>query len=256
MGLAAVGSGGASPPALPRPPLHTHTRTRHTHTHAHTHTCSCSLPQARDEGKTRPHIILRNLTTQPGQVFSLHQGRRDIDAVYSMGLFEDVSMRPQPSEGSSLEHPKVGGVVWWGAVGCGVEMGDGVGWWGGVGWGVEMGGGVGGKGERMAGAAVPGVAWRGWRSISGAVRSHRLADRLGGGRVGSSPLPHACHPPAPHAVPPPLMPSSLRAPHHHHHQHTHTHTHTHTGGPVSGGDGAQDGRPVCGRRHLCHGRRH
>lgn len=63
--------------------------------------------EARDEGKTRPHIILRNLTTQPGQVFSLHQGRRDIDAVYSMGLFEDVSMRPQPSEGSSLEHPKV-----------------------------------------------------------------------------------------------------------------------------------------------------
>ena len=41
------------------------------------------------------------------QVFSLHQGRRDIDAVYSMGLFEDVAMRPQPAEGSSLEQPKV-----------------------------------------------------------------------------------------------------------------------------------------------------
>ena len=40
--------------------------------------------QARDEGKTKPHIILRNLTTQPGQVFSLKQARRDIDAVYAM----------------------------------------------------------------------------------------------------------------------------------------------------------------------------
>ena len=42
------------------------------------------------------------------QVFSLQQGRRDIDAIYSMGLFEDVAMRPQPAEGSSLENPKVG----------------------------------------------------------------------------------------------------------------------------------------------------
>jgi hypothetical protein len=63
--------------------------------------------EVRDEGRTKPHIILRNLTTRPGQVFSLQQGRRDIDAIYSMGLFEDVSMRPQPAEGSSLEHPKV-----------------------------------------------------------------------------------------------------------------------------------------------------
>ncbi|KAI3429606.1 hypothetical protein D9Q98_005692 [Chlorella vulgaris] len=63
--------------------------------------------ETRDEGKTKPHIILRNLTTKPGQVFSLHQGRRDIDAVYAMGLFEDVALRPQPAEGSSLEHPKV-----------------------------------------------------------------------------------------------------------------------------------------------------
>ena len=63
--------------------------------------------QAREEGRTKPHIILRNLTTAPGQVFSLRQGRRDIDAIYSMGLFEDVSMRPQPAEGSSLQHPKV-----------------------------------------------------------------------------------------------------------------------------------------------------
>ncbi|KAI7843074.1 hypothetical protein COHA_003245 [Chlorella ohadii] len=63
--------------------------------------------EARDEGKTKPHIILRNLTTKEGQVFSLQQGRRDIDAIYSMGLFEDVAMRPQPAEGSSLDNPKV-----------------------------------------------------------------------------------------------------------------------------------------------------
>lgn len=42
------------------------------------------------------------------QVFSLSQGRRDIDAVYSMGLFEDVSMRPTPADGSSVDNPKVG----------------------------------------------------------------------------------------------------------------------------------------------------
>lgn len=49
-----------------------------------------------------------NLPPSCPQVFSLQQGRRDIDAIYSMGLFEDVAMRPQPAEGSSLENPKVG----------------------------------------------------------------------------------------------------------------------------------------------------
>lgn len=33
------------------------------------HAGACAdKPQARDEGKTRPHIILRNLTTKEGQV--------------------------------------------------------------------------------------------------------------------------------------------------------------------------------------------
>ncbi len=31
----------------------------------------------------------------------------DIDAVYSMGLFDDVTILPQPAEDSTLEHPKV-----------------------------------------------------------------------------------------------------------------------------------------------------
>jgi outer membrane protein insertion porin family len=63
--------------------------------------------EAREEGKTRPDIVLRHLTTQPGQVYNLKQAKNDIEAVYSMGLFEDVSIRPQPAEGSTVEAPRV-----------------------------------------------------------------------------------------------------------------------------------------------------
>lgn len=55
--------------------------------------------ESREEGTTRPEVILRQLCTTPGQVYNLHQARRDIDAVYSMGLFDDVNLLPQPSEG-------------------------------------------------------------------------------------------------------------------------------------------------------------
>lgn len=41
------------------------------------------------------------------QVYSMRQARRDIDAVYSMGLFDDVKFLPQPSEDSNLESPTV-----------------------------------------------------------------------------------------------------------------------------------------------------
>ena len=61
--------------------------------------CLCPPHQHRDAS-------LPCVTPAP-QVFSLQQGKRDIDAIYSMGLFEDVAMRPQPAEGSSLENPKV-----------------------------------------------------------------------------------------------------------------------------------------------------
>ena len=37
----------------------------------------------------------------------MRQARRDIDAVYSMGLFDDVKFLPQPSEDSSLESPTI-----------------------------------------------------------------------------------------------------------------------------------------------------
>ena len=35
----------------------------------------------------------------------MQQAHRDIDAVYSMGLFDDVKILPQPAEDSTLETP-------------------------------------------------------------------------------------------------------------------------------------------------------
>jgi len=63
--------------------------------------------EVREDGRTRPDIIMRQLTTRPGQVYNLQQAKQDIEAVYSMGLFEDVSIRPQPAEGSTVEMPRV-----------------------------------------------------------------------------------------------------------------------------------------------------
>ena len=42
------------------------------------------------------------------QVYNVRQAKTDIDAVYSMGLFDDVNILPQPAEDSTLEQPKVG----------------------------------------------------------------------------------------------------------------------------------------------------
>ena len=41
------------------------------------------------------------------QVYNVRQAKQDIDAVYSMGLFDDVNILPQPSEDSTMEQPKV-----------------------------------------------------------------------------------------------------------------------------------------------------
>lgn len=46
-------------------------------------------------GKTRPETLLRQLTTKKGQVYSLQQGRRDVETVLTMGIMEDVSIVPQ-----------------------------------------------------------------------------------------------------------------------------------------------------------------
>lgn len=67
-----------------------------------------SIPlQVREEGRTRPEIILRYLGTTPGQVYNLAQAARDVQAAYSTGLFEDVGIRPVAAEGSTPERPLV-----------------------------------------------------------------------------------------------------------------------------------------------------
>ncbi len=49
---------------------------------------------------------LSGRTRGRAQVYSTRQARSDIDSVYSMGLFDDVNILPQPAEDSTLEHPK------------------------------------------------------------------------------------------------------------------------------------------------------
>ena len=41
------------------------------------------------------------------QVYNIKQAKRDIDAVYSMGLFDDVNILPQTAEDSTIGSPKV-----------------------------------------------------------------------------------------------------------------------------------------------------
>ncbi|XP_058199368.1 outer envelope protein 80, chloroplastic [Rhododendron vialii] len=48
-------------------------------------------------GKTKPETILRQLTTKKGQVYSMLQGKRDVDTLLTMGIMEDVSIIPQPA---------------------------------------------------------------------------------------------------------------------------------------------------------------
>ena len=40
------------------------------------------------------------------QVYNIKQAKRDIDAVYSMGLFDDVNILPSPAEDTTIENPK------------------------------------------------------------------------------------------------------------------------------------------------------
>ncbi|KAI8467202.1 MAG: surface antigen-domain-containing protein [Monoraphidium minutum] len=61
----------------------------------------------KEQGATRPDVVLRHLTMQPGRVYSLRQARADIDSIYSTGLYEDVNITPQEAEDSTEENPKV-----------------------------------------------------------------------------------------------------------------------------------------------------
>ncbi|KAG5114807.1 hypothetical protein JHK82_038076 [Glycine max] len=48
-------------------------------------------------GKTKPETILRQITTKKGQVYSMLEGKRDVETVLTMGIMEDVSIIPQPA---------------------------------------------------------------------------------------------------------------------------------------------------------------
>ncbi|PNW78727.1 hypothetical protein CHLRE_09g388097v5 [Chlamydomonas reinhardtii] len=63
--------------------------------------------QPKAKTRTRPHIITRHLTTKPGQVYNLRGIRRDINAVYSTGLFEDVNVVTREAADSTEAAPKV-----------------------------------------------------------------------------------------------------------------------------------------------------
>ena len=41
------------------------------------------------------------------QVFNDRTAQADIDAVHSMGIFDNISITPQYAEGSTADHPKV-----------------------------------------------------------------------------------------------------------------------------------------------------
>lgn len=47
--------------------------------------------------KTKPEVITRHISTRPGQVYSLQQAKRDVEAVYQTSIMEDVNMLPQPA---------------------------------------------------------------------------------------------------------------------------------------------------------------
>lgn len=59
------------------------------------------------KGKTQSKVIMRQIATKPGAIYNIRQAKRDIDAIYSMGLADDVNLLPQPAEDSAVDHPKV-----------------------------------------------------------------------------------------------------------------------------------------------------
>ncbi|KAL1560503.1 Outer envelope protein 80, chloroplastic [Salvia divinorum] len=82
-------------------------------------------------GKTRPETILRQLTTKKGQVYSMIQGKRDVDTVLAMGVMDDVSIIPQPSSEigkvdlamNVVERKSGGGISGGGGISSGITSG-------------------------------------------------------------------------------------------------------------------------------------
>ncbi|KAK7261551.1 hypothetical protein RIF29_27865 [Crotalaria pallida] len=54
-------------------------------------------------GKTKPETILRQISTKKGQVYSMLQGKRDVETVLTMGIMEDVSIIPQPADTGKVD---------------------------------------------------------------------------------------------------------------------------------------------------------
>lgn len=49
------------------------------------------------EGKTKPYIITREFSLQPGDVFNRNQAESDLQRVFGLGIFEDVKLSLDPS---------------------------------------------------------------------------------------------------------------------------------------------------------------
>ncbi|KAK6164164.1 hypothetical protein DH2020_001028 [Rehmannia glutinosa] len=82
-------------------------------------------------GKTRPETILRQLTTKKGQVYSMLQGKRDVDTLLAMGVMDDVSIIPQPAGDTGkvdltmnvVERKSGGGISGGGGISSGITSG-------------------------------------------------------------------------------------------------------------------------------------
>ncbi|CAD7697055.1 unnamed protein product [Ostreobium quekettii] len=65
----------------------------------------------KDDGSVRSEVVLRQMATRDGSVYNMRQGKRDVEAIYSTGLFDDVNITPQSSPGMDPQRPKVDLVV-------------------------------------------------------------------------------------------------------------------------------------------------
>ncbi|CAA0805777.1 Outer envelope protein 80- chloroplastic [Striga hermonthica] len=82
-------------------------------------------------GKTKPETILRQLTTKKGQVYSILQGKRDVDTLLAMGVMDDVSIIPQPAGDSDkvdltmniVERKRASGISGGGGISSGITSG-------------------------------------------------------------------------------------------------------------------------------------
>lgn len=82
-------------------------------------------------GKTRPDAILKQLTTKKGQVYSMIQGKRDVDTLLAMGVMDDVSIIPQPASETGkvdltmnvVERKSGGGISGGGGISSGITSG-------------------------------------------------------------------------------------------------------------------------------------